>query len=187
VVVAALFVAATVVVLLAAAPFAQGLVAGGRQFGIDEFLLVQWLAPLASEAPELLVAAMLALRGKEDASIGTLLSAKVNQWTLLVGSLPVAYAIGGGGAAGLLLDGRQTEEFLLTAAQTAMGFAMLADLRFSVREAVILLVLFAVQFPFPQTSVRLAFAEGYALIAAVLLVQRRRELPAIGRALRSAS
>ena len=25
-----------------------------RQFGIDEFLLVQWLAPLASEAPELL-------------------------------------------------------------------------------------------------------------------------------------
>ena len=116
-----------------------------------------------------------------------LLSAKVNQWTLLVGSLPVAYAIGGGSAAGLLLDGRQTEEFLLTAAQTAMGFAMLADLRFSVREAAILLVLFAVQFPFAQTPARLAFAAEYALIAAVLLVQRRRELPAIARALRSAS
>jgi cation:H+ antiporter len=186
-VVAALFFAATAIVLLAAAPFAHGLVAGGRQLGIDEFLLVQWLAPLASEAPELLVAAMLALRGKADASMGILLSAKVNQWTLLVGSLPVAYAIGGGSAAGLPLDGRQTEEFLLTAAQTAMGFAMLADLRFSVREAAILLVLFAVQFLFPQTSARLAFAAGYALIAIVLLVQRRRALPAIARAFRSAS
>jgi cation:H+ antiporter len=178
-----LFLVATGIVLLAAEPFAHGLVQGGRQLGLDEFLLVQWLAPLASESPELLVAAVLALRGHDDAALGTLLSAKVNQWTLLVGSLPVAFAIGGGGAGGLPLDGRQTEEFVLTAAQTVMGFAMLSDLRFSVREAVLLLLLFAVQFPFPQTSVRMAFAAAYALIAIFILVTRRRELPAIARAL----
>ena len=34
----------------------------GREFGIDTFLLVQWLAPLASEAPELLVAGLFAWR-----------------------------------------------------------------------------------------------------------------------------
>ena len=146
---------------------------------------MQWLAPLASEAPELLVAAVLALRGHDATAIGTLLSAKVNQWTLLVGSLPVAFALGGGGSGGLPLDARQTEEFILTSAQTAMGFAMLADLRFSLREALVLLALFAVQFPFPQREVRLVFAAAYAVIAIILLVRKRRELPPIARALRS--
>ena len=40
-----------------------------------------------------------------------------NQWTLLVGSLPMAYLIGGGGTV-LQLDGRRVEEILLTATQT---------------------------------------------------------------------
>jgi cation:H+ antiporter len=31
--------------------------------GVNEFLLVQWLAPIASEAPEFIVAIMFALRG----------------------------------------------------------------------------------------------------------------------------
>jgi cation:H+ antiporter len=180
--VAGMFLAATVIVLLASGPFAQALVSGGRQLGIDEFLLVQWLAPLASESPELLVAAVLALRGHQDASLGTLLSSKVNQWTLLVGSLPVAYAIGGGAAGGIVLDARQTEEFILTAAQTLLGLAVLIDLRFALWEALALFALFAVQFPFPQTSVRLALAAGYVAIAVVLLVRRRAEIPKIASA-----
>jgi cation:H+ antiporter len=182
-VVAALFIGAAAIVLAGAEPFAHALVDGGRRLGIDEFLLVQWLAPLASEAPELLVAGVLALRGHEDSALGTLLSSKVNQWTLLVGSLPVAFVIGGGSAAGIALDGRQTEEFVLTAAQTILGFAVLADLRLSLFEALALLVLFAAQFPFPQTAVRLGFSAAYAAMAIALLILRRRELPAIARAL----
>jgi|SRR5438132_5014694 len=151
---------------------------GGR------FLLVQWLAPLASEAPELIVAGVLALRGHDDAALGTLLSSKVNQWTLLVGSLPVAFVIGSGSAAGIILDARQTEEFILTATQTLLGFAVLVDLRLSVFEAVALLVLFAAQFPFPQPAVRLGFSAAYAVLAIALLVWRRRDLPPIARALR---
>jgi len=177
----AMMLGATAFVLSAAEPFAQALVQGGRQLGIDEFLLVQWLAPLSSESPELLVAAVLALRGHQDSALGTLLSAKVNQWTLLVGSLPIAHAIGGG-SGGLVLDARQTEEFILTAAQTVLGFAVLADLRLSVREALALLLLFLLQFPFPQTEVRLGFAAAYAALAIGLLVWRRRELPRIARA-----
>jgi len=180
----ALFAAATFIVLLAAEPFAGALVAGGKQLGVDEFLLVQWIAPLASESPELLVAALLALRGHEDSALGTLLSSKVNQWTLLVGSLPVAFMIGGGPASGLALDARQTEEFILTAAQTVLGFAVLVDLRLALWESIALLVLFAAQFPFPSPSVRLAFSAAYALVAVVLLIRRRRDLPPIARALR---
>ncbi|TMA87020.1 MAG: sodium:proton exchanger [Deltaproteobacteria bacterium] len=175
-----LMLGATAFVLSAAGPFATALVQGGRQLGIDEFLLVQWLAPISSESPELLVAAVLALRGHQDSALGTLLSAKVNQWSLLVGSLPIAYAIGGG-AGGIALDARQTEEFILTAAQTVLGFAVLADLHLHLWEAIALLALFALQFPFPQTEVRMGFAIAYAALALALLVWRRRELPRIAR------
>ena len=88
----------------------------------------------------------------------------------LGGHPPIAYMLGGGGSGGLVLDARQTEEFLLTAAQTVLGFAVLANLRFGTREAVALLALFALQFPFPQTSVRLGFSAAYMAVAVVLLV-----------------
>jgi len=180
--IAALMLAATAFVVAASAPFAQALVAGGRELGIDEFLLVQWLAPLSSESPEMLVAAVLALRGHQDTALGTLLAAKVNQWTLLVGSLPIAYAIGGGGSEGIVLDARQTEEFILTAAQTVLGFAVLADLRLQIWESLVLLLLFLLQFPFPQPEVRIGFAAAYGALAIALLVRRRRELPGIAQA-----
>jgi cation:H+ antiporter len=174
-VVGAMFLAAGLIVVAAAEPFANGLVGSGAALGIDRFLLVQWLAPLASEAPELIVATMFALRLRGDDALGTLLSSKVNQWTLLVGSLPLAYLLGGGGGA-LHLDGRQTEEFLLTAAQAVLGVAMLVDLALERWEAAALFGLFALQFPFPNTNVRLAFAAFYLAAAAVILIRHRREL-----------
>ncbi|GLY39376.1 hypothetical protein Amsp01_054000 [Amycolatopsis sp. NBRC 101858] len=122
-----LFVFAAAVILACAEPFAHNLIAAGTRLGIDRFLLVQWLAPLASEAPEFIVAILFAIRGNAGAAIGTLISSKVNQWTLLVGSLPPAYLLGGGGA-GLHLDARQIEEFLLTATQTLLGVAALLAL-----------------------------------------------------------
>lgn len=173
---------AALAVGLAAKPFALSLVAGGRALGLDEFLLVQWVAPLATEAPELLVAVLLALRGAADTSLGILLSSKVNQWTLLVGGLPLAHALGGGGAA-LPLDPRQAAELWLTAAQTLFGFALLARLELRRWEAAALLALFAAQFPFPGPSARLVLAAAYGVLAAALLWRRRRELPPLVRAL----
>jgi cation:H+ antiporter len=180
--VVALFAVAAGIVLTAAEPFAGALIAGGKQLGVDEFLLVQWVAPLASEFPELLVGGLLALRGHQDSALGTLLSSKVNQWTLLVGSLPLAFIAGGGAASGIVLDARQTEEFILTAAQTLLGFAVLVDLRLSIWESVALLLLFAAQFPFPDPTVRLGFSAAYAALAAGLLWRRRRSLPSVAAA-----
>jgi cation:H+ antiporter len=175
--VVALFLFAGAVVLAAARPFAEALIGTGRELGVDEFLLVQWLAPLASEAPELLVATLFAWRGNGDKGVGVLLSAEVNQWTLLVGALPVAYLVGGGAGA-LPLDPRQHAEFVLTSAQAVLGFAVLANLRFHAWEALAMLALFAAQFALPGPTPRLWLAGVYlALGAAILVAERRQCLP----------
>jgi cation:H+ antiporter len=174
-----LFLAAAAIVVMAAKPFADGLVATGEALRIDQFLLVQWLAPLSSEAPELIVATIFAWRLHAADGLGMLLSAKVNQWTLLVGSLWVAYSLGGGGGAPLPLDDRQTEEFLLTSAQALLAFAVLADRRFGLWEAAAIFGLFIIQFPFPTTDVRLVFSTVYVVVALGLLVHRRQYLPGI--------
>lgn len=168
-----MFVVAAGLILLCAEPFADGLVDSGRVLGIDQFLLVQWLGPLASEAPEMIVAVIFAVRGKAAAAIGMLISAKVNQWTLLVASLPVAYLAGGGSTA-LAMDHRQVEEFVLTAAQTLLGIAALLDLRFSRWLAWTLLGLFAVQFAVPGTEGRLILSAVYGALAIGALVYNRR-------------
>jgi cation:H+ antiporter len=141
-----LFLFAGATIGASAEPFADGLVRTGQKLGIDEFLLVQWLAPLASEAPEFLVAALLAVRGKAAAAMGLLLSAKLNQWTLLVGSLPLAFSVGAGAVEALPLDSRQVAEVLLTAAQGLFGVAVLANLMLELSEAVLLAGLFVAQF-----------------------------------------
>ncbi|WP_396445476.1 sodium:proton exchanger [Actinomadura sp.] len=171
------FALGAVIVLASASPFADALVEAGQAIGIDEFLLVQWLAPLASEAPELLVAAMFAWRLRDADAIGTLLSSKVNQWTLLIGTLPLAYRLGGGDWA-LPLDSRQTEEVLLTAAQTVLGLAFLIDLVFKRWEAAVLFALFAVQFVLPSETARLVLSGVYLAIGFSVLIARHRDLGA---------
>ncbi|MEE6179842.1 sodium:proton exchanger [Mycobacterium sp. 050134] len=176
-----LFVTSGAVILLCAKPFADNLVAAGTELGIDRFLLVQWLAPLASEAPEFIIATIFAARGKGTAAIATLISSKVNQWTLLVGSLPVAHLLGGGGPT-LALDPRQVEEVLLTATQTLMGVALILGLRFRRGAAWALLVLFVVQFPIVSTNGRLLLCGAYTAVALAGLVVNRRHLAATVRA-----
>jgi cation:H+ antiporter len=177
--VVALFVIAAAVILACAEPFAESLIGAGTALGIDRFLLVQWLAPLASEAPEFIIAIIFAARGKGTQAIATLISSKVNQWTLLMGSLPIAYMAGGGGTA-LVLDGRQVEEVLLTATQTMMGVAMILALRFHRHTAWALLALFVVQFPITSTEGRLILCGVYAAIAiAGLVINRSHVLPTL--------
>jgi cation:H+ antiporter len=175
IVVTALFVFAASVIVTCAKPFAENLIDAGTQLGIDRFLLVQWLAPLASEAPEFIIAIIFAARGKGAIAIATLISSKVNQWTLLMGSLPVAFVLGGGGTS-LQLDGRQIEEIVLTAMQTVMGVALVLGLRFHRWAAWALLGLFVVQFPITSTEGRVLLSLAYGVIAVVALVCNRHQL-----------
>ncbi len=178
--VGAMFTFAALVILATAEHFAESLVASGQQVGISEFLLVQWVAPLASESPELIVACLYAWRLKASDSLGTLLSSKVNQWTLLVGGLPVIFAISAMTTSGLPLDTHQRYELLITGAQSLFAVALLVDVRLSTRGALALLGLFSIQFFVSvlfseevNQVVILVLSGVYALAAVVILVRSR--------------
>ena len=179
--IALMLVYSAVAIIAVAESFAEGLIEVGTEFGIDQFLLVQWLAPLASEAPEFLVAAILAWRGRAGVALGVLLSSKVNQWTLLVGSLPIVFGISGGTIDPLPLDARQQEEVLLTAAQSLFAVAVLASLSLGWREALLLFLLFSIQFVIPVTAVRLAISGIYLVLAVAIGLHRRAEVRALLR------
>ncbi len=134
----ALFIYSAAVIVIAAEPFVVGLQATGEQLGVSEFLLIQWIAPLASESPEIIVAVLFALRANPDGGLTTIISSQVNQLTLLVGSIVVVFSISAGVPLTFPLDyfepsnffvrlaspfGLQASEFLFTAAMAA--FAML--------------------------------------------------------------
>lgn len=168
-VILALFVYAAVVIWYAAEPFSEGLVHMGESYGIDKFLLVQWLAPLASESPEALVALVFALKGAGSTGIGALISSKVNQWTLLVGALPLVYSLSKGAVTPMILDGRQKEELLLTSAQSLFAAVIISDFRFTLWEAILLLVLFMAQLFFPDENTRYIFS-GIYLVGTIWLL-----------------
>jgi cation:H+ antiporter len=158
-----LFVFAGFAIFLSAEPFAESLVHLGHAYDVDEFLLVQWVAPIASESPEFVVAILFALRLRGSVGLGALLSSKVNQWTLLVGAIPIAYAISLGAPSGLPLDPRQVEELILTSSQSLFAAILLSDMRFSRREALALAALFCGQLVFPSAEVRWGFTAVYLL------------------------
>jgi cation:H+ antiporter len=178
-----LFIFPAVAIWLFAAPFANSLIQTGKSFGIDEFLLVQWVAPLASEAPEMIAVSIFALKGAGAAALGALVSSKVNQWTLLIGSLPLAYSISAGAIGSLAMDSRQVEELFLTSAQTAFAVALIADLRLSLKEGIILFALFAGQLFVPIPAVRYGFAFFYLAAALFVLLRDRSRIKEIGKML----
>ncbi|NLC57480.1 MAG: sodium:calcium antiporter [Armatimonadetes bacterium] len=165
------FVWAALVILASAEPFAEGLVATGKHLGIEEFLLVQWLAPLASEAPEFIVASLFALRGNPSMGLGTLISSKVNQWTLLVAMLPLVFSFGAGHPVGMALDARQVEEVFLTSAQSLFALAVVLNFEMSMWEAGALIGLFITQLFFTQPEIRYAYAIAYVVLTVVIILR----------------
>ena len=136
-----LFIYSAGVILIAAEPFVHGLRATGEALGISEFLLIQWLAPLASESPEIIVAVLFALRANPNDGLTTLISSQVNQLTLLVGSIVVVFSISSGQLLSFPLDyfepgnflsrltspfGLQSSEFLLTAAASTFAILLIS-------------------------------------------------------------
>ena len=158
------------VIFLAAEPFAESLVHTGQEFGLNEFLLVQWVAPLASEAPEFVVASLLVLRGQITKGMLALVSSKVNQWTLLVGTLPVVTSISGGRVMDLPMDGRQQQEVFLTAAQSIFGVAVLANLELTRWQAMMLAGLFVGGLVATTQETRAIFSWFYLISAAVIIL-----------------
>jgi len=185
-IVLAMFVFAAYVIFIAARPFAHGLVETGLRYGVDEFLLVQWLAPLASEAPEFTVALLFVARRQAAAGMRTLVSSLVNQWTLLVATLPVVFSLGAERLAGMQLVSRQGTEIWLTAAQSFYAIVLISDFNLSRKEGLGLFIPFALQVMLPS-EFRPLFTAGYILAGALLLLDptRRNAIAAWPRYLRT--
>jgi len=186
---AALTIVAAGVIVAVAQPFAESLVGAGTVLGLNHFLLIQWVAPLAGEAPELIICVLFTLVLKPNAALGALISDKINQWTLLVGFIPLFYSIGAGKISSFPLDARQHEEFFLTAAQSLFAIALLLRMRLSLKSALVLLglfgaqivVAFALQSDEPKSiAVLTTLSWLYLMLALVLFVWNRHALAQIG-------
>jgi cation:H+ antiporter len=190
----ALFVYSGLLIFVAVEPFAHGLEDLGLQLGIPKFFMIQWIAPLASESPELIVTVYLVNKARTTAAFNALISSKLNQWTLLIGTLSVVYSISLGEYGVLAFDAKQAAEIWLTAAQSFFALVLLVDFRLSAGEAITLLALFASQVvtefailqalsdPLAtQYSMWLLYAYTivYLVLGVLLLVRHRRHLRAI--------
>ncbi len=185
-----LFIYAGVSIFMVAEPFAEALIHAGEDLGFDRRTLIQWLAPLASETPEFIVVSIFAWRLMGAASLGALVSSKVNQWTLLVSTIPLVYNIssavkGLGFPRPLVLDQIQREDLFLTSAQSFFAVAILIGLRLSIWEAAMLTTLFMIQFVFPDTQWWVTVI--YLVFGAFYLWRNRDQLPDIWRGLRGQS
>ena len=174
---------AALTILVTAVPFGHAVLGTGAIVGISPFLLLQWIVPLATETPELVVAFVLLTHGRGGQSIAVLLAGAVSQYTLALGTLPLAYAAGP--AVGPLpLAAREQAELLLTIAVAMYAVAALVELRLSRADSSIMFALFVGQFLLPSIAIRLVFAVVYATIAVDVLVAERRRLPSLVGALR---
>ena len=184
-----LFLYAGAMILIAVEPFAHGLEQLGQNIGVPSFFMIQWVAPLASEAPELIVVAYLVNKARSTAGFNALISSKLNQWTLLIGTLVLVYSIALGQYGVLPFDQKQSGEIWLTAAQSYFALAILSNFEISLREAVMLLVLFLSQvviefiiireylaLPLTDYEFLLAFTAIYLVLGTAMLIQRREHV-----------
>jgi cation:H+ antiporter len=170
-------------VLVTAEPFANSVLMSGAAMGISPYLLVQWLVPLATEMPELVIAFVLVTHQRAGQAVAVLLSSAVSQWTFALGTLPLAYKAGVG-VGPLPLLGREQVELLLTMAQGFLAVSMLVTLRLRRADATLMLALFAAQLAIPSVALRALITLGYLVLAVDVFSSERWAIPTLARALR---
>ena len=160
------------VILMIANPFADALLATGTLLGFDPYLLIQSVVPVATEAPEFVVVAVLVVNHRPAQGLAILLASSVSQWTLALGAVSIAYMSGGGGVS-MPLSGREQLELGFTIAVTLFVVAALITLRPEPPDSYLIAAIFLVQLVYPAPFVR--FAAGFVLLvfAIDLLVARR--------------
>ncbi len=144
--------------------------------GIDQFILIQFVAPLASESPEIIIAVLFSLRAHPIAGITALISSEVNQLTLLIGSMTMLFSMSAGEILSFPSNDRHTIEFLLTTAVSMFAILLIAKRIISWRAGAILLVLYAATVVLQDQNIRLIFAGVYFVLAAGLIAMDWRRV-----------
>jgi cation:H+ antiporter len=174
---------AAFVILVTAVPFCNAVLGTGMMVGISPYLLLQWVVPVATEMPELIVAFVLLVHGRGGQSVAVLIAGAVSQYTLALGTLPLAYRAGAG-VGTLPLQGREQLELFLTVAIALYATAALIKLTLSRADAAIMLGLFTGQFLLPTIFTRFVIALIFSALAIDLLLAERRQLPRLLGSLR---
>jgi len=145
--ISSLFIGGGLILYFVAHPFLKSLEAIAVGLGISTFVFIQWVAPFLSEFPEKVSAFNWARRVvTAPLALMNMVSSNINQWTMLVAMLPIAYALALGGIGTIHFDAHQRIEILMTIGQSLLGALLLANMRFSWWEAALLFLLWAVQF-----------------------------------------
>lgn len=146
-IIVSLFVGGGMILYFTAHPFLESLKAIAVGLGLSTFVFVQWVAPFLSEFPEKVSAFNWARRvTMAPLALMNMVSSNINQWTMLVAMLPIAYALALGRLGVIIFDEHQRLEILLTIGQSLLGAVLLANMRFSWWEALVLFILWLVQF-----------------------------------------
>jgi len=179
--VAGLVVIAAIVVVTIANPFADALLASGTALGMDPYYLIQSVVPVASEAPEFVVVAVLVANRRPAQGLAVFLAASVSQWTLAFGALPLAYLAGGGGSS-IPMIAHEQSQVGFTIALTLFAVAALITLRPEGVDAALVVGLVAIQLIYPTPLVHVAATFVLVVFAINLLFDRRRAIRPLFRA-----
>jgi cation:H+ antiporter len=174
--IAACFAAGGSLIYFAAAPFLGSLIALAAAIGVPTFFVIEWLAPLISEFPEI-VSTFYFAQKSDRASIGlmNIASSNINQWTLLMAMLPVVFSLSRGTPSEIPLDPQQEAELLLTIAQSCIAVVFLANMELAWWEAASMFALFVAQFALPAEWI--AYVFFFWTAAAILAMAARRRPP----------
>ena len=137
------------------------------------FFFIQWIAPFLSEFPEKVTAFHWARKVKlAPMALLNFVSSAVNELTALVAIIPIVFALSIG-AIGPVSLAAHRDEVLLTMAQSLYACVCLMDLKYDVRNALLLFGLWLVSTAFVETRFAISIIFLFASLVEVI-IQRRR-------------
>ena len=183
--IAGIFVFGGVIMVFVAHAFVDAMKDVAVMLGISTFTFVQWMAPFLSEFPEKVTAFYWAMRIESaPMALLNLISSTVNQWTALMGMIPIVYSLGRGEAREILLDDKHVAEVVLSIAMIVYGTASLLKRRFLWTNALVLFSLWLTQFVFPDylpggLDSRVTLSVAFAALTLLELALHWREIHVI--------
>ncbi len=137
------------------------------------FFFIQWIAPFLSEFPEKVTAFHWARKVKlAPMALLNFVSSAVNELTALVAIIPIVFALSIGIIGPVSLTAHK-DEVLLTMAQSLYACDCLMDLKYDVRNALLLFGLWLVSTAFVETRFAISIIFLFASLVEVI-IQRRR-------------
>ncbi|HEY2805490.1 MAG TPA: hypothetical protein VGI92_06475 [Gemmatimonadales bacterium] len=179
-----LFGAGGALLYVTAHPFVDAMLALAAMLGINQFVAVQWFAPLLSEFPEGVSTFTWARRvTRAPTALMNLASSNINQWTILAASIPLIFGWSHQRAFGVFVpftfDVEQQIEIGLTVAQSLLGTLLLMKLRFTWVDATSLFLLWLAQFVVPSWRYPISFVYlGWCGLQMLLFIFRVQKLEA---------